>query len=489
MAFWNNDQPDATPKPAVRVTPPQPPAQPAPPPQPQAVQPPQAQIQPQAQHPPQPQAKTPQQVQPQPARQSLEERFSMMMKNSARTPAIDLAIQISDLVLEEAVANRASDVHFEYHGNNLRIRFRVDGILQDALVLPRNQNIPITQRLRVLAGFDPEPPATYRTEEGRFQKILSGRPIQVRLSAFPTINGEKLVLRVLDRTQMGLNLDQLGLAPEALDTLQKIIHSPYGIFFVTGATGSGKTTTLYAMVKTVSTPMINIITLEDPVEYRMESINQAQINHKTGFGWGEGLRTILRQDPDIVMVGEVRDKETAEISMRAALTGHLIFTTLHTISAAGVVERLFEMGIPPFLIASSMLGSMAQRLVRKVCPQCSVDAAPPPVAAVEEFVKSLDPVEAKSVKDIIYAPGGRFKVEKGCPVCRGTGYLGRVGIFEMMIMNEVLRNQVLEHNSTDVLRRTAVQNGMRTLLMDGISKAAAGQTTIAEVLRVTATMV
>jgi type II secretory ATPase GspE/PulE/Tfp pilus assembly ATPase PilB-like protein len=440
----------------------------------------------------QPPAQQPGTPAPAPAQphQSLEERFNLLMKNSTRTPAIDLAIQISDLVLEEAVANRASDVHFEYHGNNLRIRFRVDGILQDALTLPRNQNIPITQRLRVLAGFDPEPPSTYRTEEGRFQKILAGRPIQVRLSAFPTINGEKLVLRVLDRNQMGLNLDQLGLTQEPLSVLKRVVHSPYGIFFVTGATGSGKTTTLYAMVKTVSSPMINVITLEDPVEYRLEGINQAQINYKTGFTWGEGLRSILRQDPDIVMVGEVRDHETAEISMRAALTGHLIFTTLHTISAPGVVERLFEMGTPPFLIASSVLGSMAQRLVRKVCPQCAQDTTPPPQAAVDDFVKSLDPAEARAVREIIYKQGGKFKIEKGCPACRNTGYLGRTGIFEMMLMNEELRKHVLDHSATDAIKRAAVQSGgMRTLIMDGMNKAWLGQTTISEVLRVTATMV
>jgi type II secretory ATPase GspE/PulE/Tfp pilus assembly ATPase PilB-like protein len=418
-----------------------------------------------------------------------QQRLQQLLKNTSRYPAIDIAIQISDLVLEHAVNNRASDIHFEYHGNNLRIRFRVDGTLQDALILPRHQNIPITQRLRVLAGFDPEPPSVFRTEEGRFQKIINGRPIQVRVSSFPTINGEKLVLRVLDRNQMGLSLEQLGLNTEMLGTLKKLVRSPYGIFFVTGATGSGKTTTLYAMLKTISSPMVNITTLEDPVEYRIEGINQAQISQKSGFTWTEGLRTILRQDPDTIMVGEVRDHETAEISMRAALTGHMIFTTLHTISAPGVVERLFEMGIQPFLIASSMIGSCAQRLVRKLCPHCAQSTPAPNENSVNEFVKTLDPVEAKAIKQIIFNTGAKFKIPKGCPNCRNTGFVGRTGIFELMLMNEELRKEILSHAPTDSIRRKAIQSGMKTLLMDGTLKAWSGVTTMQEVLRVTATMV
>ena len=419
----------------------------------------------------------------------LEEKFNQLLKGSGRTPAIELAVQISDLILMQAVAQRTSDIHFEYHGNSLKVRFRIDGILQDALLVPRNQNIPITQRLRVLAGFDPEPPTNFRNEEGRFQKVLAGKTVQVRVSSFPTINGEKLVLRILDRTQMGLSLDQLGLEAKTLSTIKKVIENPYGIFFVTGATGSGKTTTLYAILKTITTPMRNTITLEDPVEYRLEGINQAQINAKTGFTWNEGLRTVLRQDPDIIMVGEVRDHENAEISMRAALTGHLILTTIHTISAPSVVERLYEMGIPPFLIASSTLGSMAQRLVRRVCAQCCTPAPTPDPDVINEMVKMLDPEEGASIKEIISRPGAQFKSAVGCPACRGTGYLGRTGIFEIMLMNEELRKQVLSHSTTDDLKRTAVKSGMKTLLMDGIEKSWAGITTLPEVLRVTATMV
>ncbi|HAF94945.1 MAG: hypothetical protein A2X34_01350 [Elusimicrobia bacterium GWC2_51_8] len=421
---------------------------------------------------------------------TLEDSYNELVKVKGHTPGIDLAIRLSDLILEHAVKERSSDVHIESQGANLRVRFRVDGILQDMINSPKNSDIPLTQRIRVLAGFDPEPPTSFRNEEGRFQKMLAGRAIQIRVSSFPTVNGEKLVLRVLDRQQLGLDLDQLGLDPEAKDIIKKAIRNPYGIFFITGSTGSGKTTSLYAMLKNINTPMINVLTLEDPVEYRLEGLNQAQISAKTGFTWAEGLRTILRQDPDVIMVGEIRDYESAEISLRAALTGHLLFTTIHTINAPSIIERLFEMGVPPFLIASSMLGAMSQRLVRKVCPHCSQKAAAPSDAVVNEFVKNMDPAEGKIVKELILKPGATYNVEKGCPECRNTGYMGRTGIFELMIMNEEIRKQVLDHAPTDLIKRTAVQTGqMKTLLMDGILKARTGVTTLAEVIRVTATMV
>jgi type II secretory ATPase GspE/PulE/Tfp pilus assembly ATPase PilB-like protein len=421
---------------------------------------------------------------------TLEEAYNELLNNKTKSPAIDLAIKLSDIILEHAVKERASDVHIETQGTNLRVRFRIDGILQDMLLTPKNSQIPITQRIRVLAGFDPEPPNTFRNEEGRFQKIIANRPIQVRVSSFPTVNGEKLVLRVLDKGQLGLNLEQLGMDHETLTIIKKLIRNPYGIFFITGSTGSGKTTSLYAMLKNINTPMINIITLEDPVEYRLEGINQAQINFKTGFNWSEGLRTILRQDPDVIMVGEIRDYDTAEISLRSALTGHLLFTTIHTINAPSIIERLFEMGVPPFLIASSMLGAISQRLVRKVCPHCSQKAEPPSEAVVNEFIKNMDPVEGKVVKEMILAPNANYRIEKGCPQCRNTGYLGRTGIFELMLMNEELRKKVLEHAPTDMIKKTAIQNAkMRTLLMDGIVKAREGITTLSEVIRVTATMV
>ncbi len=425
-----------------------------------------------------------------PVEGTLADDYQNLIKTKGRSPAIDLAIKLSDLLLEHAVRERTSDIHIENQGANLRIRFRVDGILQDMLTTPKSTDIPLTQRIRVLAGFDPEPPKSFRNEEGRFQKMITNRAIQIRVSSFPTVNGEKLVLRVLDRQGLGMDIEQLGMNKDTLTVIKKLIRNPYGIFFITGSTGSGKTTSLYALLKNISTPMINIITLEDPVEYRLEGINQSQISQKTGFTWAEGLRTILRQDPDVIMVGEIRDYETAEISLRSALTGHLLFTTIHTINAPSIIERLFEMGIPPFLIASSMLGAISQRLVRNVCPHCAQKAAPPSETVVKEFVKNMDSVEAKLITEMILKPGANYKVEKGCPKCRNTGYLGRTGIFELMLMNEEIRKQVLDHSATDIIKRTAIEQGkMKTLLMDGIIKARDGVTTLSEIIRVTATMV
>jgi type IV pilus assembly protein PilB len=421
--------------------------------------------------------------------ETLQKRFKLLMESSAKTPAIDMAIQISDLILEQGVMERASDVHFEYQGENLRVRYRIDGILQDVLAIRRDKNIPITQRLRVLAGFDPEPPKSYHSEEGRFQKNLAGRQIQFRMSSFPAINGEKLVLRVFDRAQMGLVLDQLGFSEDVLEKVKKLIFNPYGIFVVTGATGSGKTTSLYAMARAVNSRMVNILTLEDPVEYRLEGVNQAQINPKTGFNWAEGLRTILRQDPDVILLGEVRDSETADIALRTALTGHMIFTTLHTISAPGVIERLFEMGIQPYLIASSLVCCMAQRLVRKICPKCAKKAPPFSEKQASEFVVNLNPIEASLVRDMLLKPDAQFMQQVGCRDCKNTGYVGRTAIFELMVMNEDLRKKVLSKSTTDDIKRTAIEMGMKTMLADGIEKASKAVTTVSEVLRVTATMV
>lgn len=421
---------------------------------------------------------------------SLEEAYNAI--TSSKSPTIDIAIKVSDAILEFAIRERASDVHIEGQGGNLRVRFRIDGILYDVLNIPKNPQLPLTQRIRVLAGFDPEPPTQYRNEEGRFQKVINNRTIQVRVSSLPTINGEKIVMRVLDKAQLGLNIEQLGMDADTLSLIKKIIRNPYGIFFVTGSTGCGKTTTLYAMLKNINSPSINIVSLEDPVEYRLEGINQSQINSKTGFTFAEGLKTILRQDPNVIMIGEIRDYDTAEISLRAALTGHLLFTTIHTINAPSTIERFFEMKIPPFLIASSMIGAMSQRLVRKVCPKCSKKAAPPSQASVDEFVKNMDPFEAKILKEMLLMPNAEYKVanESGCPECRNTGYIGRTGIFELMIMNEDIRKEVLRQSQTDVIKKVAIQSGkMKTLLMDGISKARSGITTLSEVIRVTATLV
>ena len=417
----------------------------------------------------------------------LQSKYQEILQKAGRG-AGDLASEVTDAIVEAAVLERASDVHIEAHGSQLRIRCRVDGVLQEFLNAPLHPDIPLAKRFRVLAGFDPNPPIPFRVEDGRFTKNIQGRPIQIRVSAFPTVNGEKIVLRVLDQANLLLGLEQVGLNGEHLDTLRRLVRSTYGIFFVTGATGSGKTTTLYSMLREINGKNINIMTLEDPVESRLDGINQAQINERGGFTFEQGLRAILRQDPNVIMVGEIRDYQTAEIAMRASLTGHLVLTTLHTINATTVVDRLFEMGTPPFLISSSMLGSMSQRLVRRLCDKCASPAPPLAEATINEFIKTLEPEEGKGVKDILMKPGGKLLKAVGCPDCRSSGYSGRLGLFELMIMNEYLRTHILAKSQSDLLRRTAVQTGMKTLLMDGALKAWMGLTTLDEVVRVTATI-
>ena len=421
---------------------------------------------------------------------TLVQGYQQLLMIKKQNPQIDLPAKLCDLIVEHAVKERASDIHIEGQGQNIRVRFRIDGIMHDMLAFKKDPNVPLMQRIRVLSGFDPEPSTSYKNEDGRFQKIVAGRPIQLRVSSFPTVNGEKLVLRVVDRGQLSVQLDKIGLEQDTLALLRKIIRNPYGIFFITGDTGSGKTTSLYSILQDINTPAINIITLEDPVEYRMDGINQAQISARTGFTWTEGLHTILRQDPNVIMVGEIRDYDTAEMSMRSALTGHLLFTTIHTINAPSIIERLFEMGIPQFLISSAMIGAMAQRLVRRVCPQCAQKSNPPSEAMVNGFIKSMDPEEGEIVKKMILAPGANYMVERGCPNCRNTGYRGRTGIFELMLMNEEIRRHVINHSPTDVIKRSAIKSGgMRTLLMDGILKARAGVTTLSEVIRLTSNIV
>ncbi len=416
----------------------------------------------------------------------LKSRYDEILKKVGKGQS-DLSTEASDAILEAAVSERASDVHVETHGAQLRVRLRVDGVLQECLTAPVHPDIPLAKRFRVLAGFDPNPPVPFRAEDGRFAKTIAGRPVQIRVSAFPTVNGEKIVLRVLDQANVLLALDQLGLTAENHALLDRMLRASYGIFFVTGATGSGKTTTLYSMLRRINVKNANVMTLEDPVESRLDGINQGQINPRSGFTFEEGLRAALRQDPDVIMIGEIRDYQTAEIAMRASLTGHLVLTTLHTINAPTVVDRLFEMGVQPFLISSSMLGSMAQRLVRKLCVKCAQPSGAPSEASVQELVKTLDNEEAKGVRELLLKPGASFKRPVGCADCRG-GYSGRVGIFELMIMNEYLRTHILAKTQSDILRRTAIQTGMRTLLMDGSLKAWSGVTTLDEVLRVTATL-
>ncbi len=379
-------------------------------------------------------------------------------------------IKLVNLILMQALRDGASDIHVEPENDALMVRTRIDGILHNISAIPKHLQAAILSRLKIMADLNI---AVKRIpQDGRFQINLEGSQIDVRVSSLPTVHGENIVMRLLDTSSILLGLEQLGLYPENLEQLKSLIEKPHGIMLVTGPTGSGKTTTLYSALNTINKPEINIMTLEDPVEYQLKGIRQSQINPKAGMTFAGGLRSILRQDPNVVLVGEIRDKETAEIAIQAALTGHLVFSTLHTNDAPSSLTRLTDMGIEPFLISSSILGVLAQRLVRTICPNCRTEYEPTAKALAELGIKE-----------------GREKIKlwrgKGCNVCKNTGYKGRIGIFELMAMNDRIRELVLTKTASTVIKKAAQEAGMKTLLEDGIRKVMDGKTTIDEVLRVT----
>ena len=415
---------------------------------------------------------------------SLEQSCQALLAARGSTDANALTNQLVQTILDFAVREGASDIHLEPNGDLLQVRFRIDGALYDRLTISK-KDLPITSQLRVMAGFSPQAATAYTPEDGSFQTAAANRPVRFRASAFPTINGDKLVLRILDVGQTALRLESLGFFADTLEKLQAAIKSPSGILFVCGITGGGKTTTLCSILRTLTRPETNIVTLEDPVEYELPRVVQSNINPKAGFGFADGLRSILRQDPNVIMLGEVRDRETAEIAMRAALTGHLIFTTIHTISAVGVVSRLIDMGIEPFLIGNAMLGALAQRLVRRVCAQCAQPSVSPGLdAAVESLAKLLEPDEADFLRSMAATPGGGFLSAPGCPACNMTGYKGRVGIFELLIFNKELQALISAKADGSELRKAAIRAGMKTMMMDAVAKAWAGVTTLDEVGRI-----
>lgn len=378
-------------------------------------------------------------------------------------------VKLVNSIILEAVRDEASDIHIEPDEKLLRIRYRVDGILHEMMTPPRQFHPAVLSRIKIMAEMDI---AEKRIpQDGRFQIKTGGKEIDIRASVLPTVFGEKAVLRLLDRSSTLLGLDQLGLLPEAQKRFAGIIRRPHGIILVTGPTGSGKTTTLYTVLGEINSLEKNIITLEDPVEYHLDIINQSQINPKVGMGFAAGLRSILRQDPDIIMVGEIRDYETAEIAIQAALTGHLVLSTLHTNDAPGSLTRLLDMGVEPFLLSSSIIGVVAQRLVRTICGECKKDYKP--------SAEILDKLGLRKADTLTFYEG------EGCKKCKETGYKGRLGIFELMLMNEEIRELVGARASTEKIRQVAKKAGMQTLREDGIKKIKKGVTTIEEVLRVT----
>ena len=378
-------------------------------------------------------------------------------------------VKLVDVILAQAVRDHASDIHIEPEQEITRIRFRIDGILHEIPAPPKEWEIAMLSRIKVLSGLDIA--ESRIPQDGHFQAKIDEKIIDFRVSTIPTIYGENLVLRILDTASVMLGLEKLGFSSyEDMKKYEGLISKPYGIILSTGPTGHGKTTTLYSALMRINTIDRNIITIEDPVEYRLGLIRQIQVNSRAGITFANGLRAMLRQDPDVIMVGEIRDLETAVIAIQAALTGHLVFSTLHTNDAPSSITRLINMGIEPFLIAASLIGVMAQRLIRCICPKCK-----------ESYVPSKNVLEKWGLKD---RPDAVFYRGKGCDYCKGTGYWGRSGIFELMIVDDEMREMIIASNSTVALRKKAQEKGMRLLNEDGLNKALKGLTAIEEISRV-----
>jgi general secretion pathway protein E len=394
-----------------------------------------------------------------------EEDISQLRDMAFEAPVVRLV----NLLIEEAVSSEASDIHIEPSEDNLRVRYRIDGILYDLEAPPRRLQAAVTSRIKLMAELNI---AERRLpQDGRIRMTLGGRRVDIRVSSIPTIHGESIVMRLLDRSSVFLPFDKLGFSPATAVTFNRLINQPNKIVLVTGPTGSGKTTTLYAALDKINSAEKKIITIEDPVEYQLRGVNQIAVRPKIGLTFSGGLRHIVRQDPDVIMVGEIRDLETAEISVHAALTGHLVFSTLHTNDAPGAITRLQDMGVEPYLIASVLSGVLAQRLVRRICQNCRVPDEPDPGDLL-----AIGVTDARGAK--LYRGGG-------CEACRKTGYKGRVGIYELFTITEEIRSLILRKASTGEIRPVAVEQGMVTLREDAWAKARAGQTTVEEILRVT----
>ncbi len=385
-------------------------------------------------------------------------------------------VRLVNSIIFQAAEDGASDVHFEPQEDALVVRLRIDGVLHEVQRIPKRMMAGVTTRLKVLAKLDIA--ERRKPQDGRISlnAAAAGRMLDIRVATLPTVEGESLVMRLLDKSKKAPTLEELGLSDEMRDQLLKIVHRPTGALLVTGPTGSGKSTTLYASLSEINKPEINIITVEDPVEYRLAGINQVQINQRAGLTFAAALRSILRSDPDVVMVGEIRDAETAKISIEAALTGHLVLSTLHTNDAPGALTRLNEMGVEPFLTGSAVTGVLAQRLARKLCTHCCEMYQP----SVDEMIKARVSPDVAASSD-----GMVFYRKKGCPRCGQTGYKGRIGIYQLLTMTEQLESLAAEKAAREEIERAAMEEGMRTLWDDGLAKVAAGLTSVEELARIT----
>jgi general secretion pathway protein E len=383
-------------------------------------------------------------------------------------------IRLVNAILSQAIKERASDIHIEPFERYISVRFRVDGVLNEVIQPPKRFHASVSSRVKIMAGLDI---AEKRIpQDGRIKLKVAGKEIDIRLSTLPTAHGERIVMRILDKSAVLKDLSHIGMGDQVLTGVNDLITRSYGIILVTGPTGSGKTTTLYASLAKINSPTRNIITVEDPVEYQLAGIGQTQVNDRVGLTFAAGLRSILRQDPDVVMIGEIRDRETAEIAIQASLTGHLVFSTLHTNDAAGAVTRLVDMGIEPFLISSSVIGMMAQRLVRTLCPSCKEPVVPTDL--------ELGQLGFTRERFLAETPGFVYQ-PRGCSECLGNGFKGRTGIYELLLVDDEIRSLIMANVDSNSIKKRAITKGMYTLRDDGTRKIFNGETSISEILRVT----
>lgn len=380
-------------------------------------------------------------------------------------------VRLSNLLMADAIREKASDIHIEPYRENLRVRYRVDGIMRDMMIVPRPVQASLTSRIKIMANIDI---AEKRIpQDGRISLSVDGKHYDLRVNSLPSLFGEKIVLRVLDRSSISVDFNKLGMLRDTMTMFEKMISRPYGFILVTGPTGSGKSTTLYSALSRLNNGLNNVLTIEDPVEYDLPGVTQVNVNQKAEMTFAAGLRAMMRQDPDVIMVGEIRDKETAVIAVEAALTGHLVLSTLHTNDAPGAIARLIDMGVEPFLIASSLLGVISQRLLRAICTECK-----------QEYQPDLDSMKRLNMTEIEIDPSQKFYRGAGCAKCKNTGYKGRTGVFELMPVTEDIRNMILHREPTHAIRRAAKDAGMISMREDGIKKILLGQTTLDESIRV-----
>ncbi|SMG07949.1 GspE/PulE family protein [Dethiosulfovibrio salsuginis] len=397
------------------------------------------------------------------------EGIELDLGQAISTAAADDApvINLVNTILEQAVKDRSSDIHIEPFEKDTQVRYRVDGQLFNATNFSRGLHPAVTSRIKIMANIDIS--EKRKPQDGRILIKVMDRRVDLRVSTLPTVYGEKTVIRVLDQSNAMVGLEKLGFDQKDRDKIDRLLKVPYGIILVTGPTGSGKSTTLYSFLERINTPDVNIVTVEDPVEYSIAGINQVQVSEKAGRTFSSVLRAILRQDPDKIMIGEMRDTETANLAIRAALTGHLVLSTLHTNDAPSAAIRLGDMGVPPFLVASSVVAVIAQRLVRRLCPDCKVEYT----------------VEDPICRSLALPEGSKAYRSRGCDTCRGTGHVGRTSVFEIMEMNEEIRNRIIDQETAVSIKKAAIAMGMRTLREAALSKVLDGTTTVEEMLNVT----